>query len=157
MHRIKRKLEPSAADTEPITNLRREGKALQIETIDSEFTESESLFDYEKSKSTASSTLNYFSWVIGGVKCLGDAPNSDLPFNVIKLHNISGKPKPSEDYLLEENSSRFEYRFGYIILADTHITILQLYPEFVICILLHNMNCKLWLQSSFLLFKGLLA
>ena len=60
MHRIKKKLEPSAADFEPITNLRREGKALQIETIDqdSEFTESESLFDYEKSKSTASSTLN---------------------------------------------------------------------------------------------------
>ena len=67
MHRIKKKLEPSAADTEPITNVRRERKALQIETIDqdSEFTESESLFDYEKSKSTASSTLNcYFSWVI---------------------------------------------------------------------------------------------
>ena len=69
MHRIKKKLEPNAADTEPIsiTNVRRLGKALQIETIDqdSEFTESESLFDYEKSKSTASSTLNYyFSWVI---------------------------------------------------------------------------------------------
>ena len=50
MHRIKRKLEPSAADTEPITNLHREGKALQIETIDqdSELTESESLFDCEK-------------------------------------------------------------------------------------------------------------
>ena len=50
MHRIKKKLEPSAADTEHITNLRREGKALQIATIDqdSEFTESESLFDYEK-------------------------------------------------------------------------------------------------------------
>ena len=50
MHRIKKKLEFSAADTEPITSLRREGKALQIETIDqdSEFTESESLFDYEK-------------------------------------------------------------------------------------------------------------
>ena len=64
--RIKKKLEPSDADTEGITDLRREGKALQIETIDqdSEFTESESLFDYEKSKSTASSTLNYFSWVI---------------------------------------------------------------------------------------------
>ena len=49
MHRIKKKLEPSSADTEsePITNLRREGKALQIETIDqdSEFTESASLFD----------------------------------------------------------------------------------------------------------------
>ena len=61
MHRIKKKLEFSAADTEPITNLRRE-----IETInqDSEFTESASSFDYEKSKSTASSTLNYFSWVI---------------------------------------------------------------------------------------------
>ena len=43
-------MEPSAADTEPITNLHCEGKALQIETIDqdSEFTESESLFDYEK-------------------------------------------------------------------------------------------------------------
>ena len=67
MHRIKKKLEPSAADTEPITNVCRERKALQIETIDqdSEFTESESLFDYEKSKSIASSTLNhYFSWVI---------------------------------------------------------------------------------------------
>ena len=53
-------LEPSAADIESITNLRREGKALQIETIDqdSEFTESESLFDKEKSKSTASSTIN---------------------------------------------------------------------------------------------------
>ena len=52
MHWIKKKLEPSAADTEPITNVRRERKALQIETIDhdSEFTESESLFDYEKSK-----------------------------------------------------------------------------------------------------------
>ena len=60
MHRIKKKLEPSAADTEPITTLHREGKAFQIETIDqdSEFTESESLFDYEKSKSTVSSTLN---------------------------------------------------------------------------------------------------
>ena len=67
MHRIKKKLEPSAADTEPIANVRRERKALQIETIDqdSDFTESESLFDYEKSKSTASSTFNYyFSWVI---------------------------------------------------------------------------------------------
>ena len=66
MHRIKKKLESSAADTEPITNLRRLGKALQIETIDqdSEFTESASIFDYEKSKSTASSTLNYFSCVI---------------------------------------------------------------------------------------------
>ena len=86
MHRIKKKLEPSATDTEPITNLRREGKALQIETIDqgSEFTESASLFDYEKSKSTASSTLNYFSWVIYvvAVTCLGDAPNSELTFNV---------------------------------------------------------------------------
>ena len=60
MHQIKKKLKPSAADTEPITNLRRKGKALQIETIDqdSEFTESESLFDYEKSKLTASLTLN---------------------------------------------------------------------------------------------------
>ena len=67
MHRIKKKLEPSAADTKPITNVRRERKALQIETIDqdSEFTESETSFDYEKSKSTASSTLYYyFSWVI---------------------------------------------------------------------------------------------
>ena len=62
MHRIKKKLGPSAADTEYNTNLRREGKALQMEIIDqdSEFTESESLFYYEKSKSTASSTLNYF-------------------------------------------------------------------------------------------------
>ena len=44
MHQIKKKLEFSAADTEPITNLHREGKALQIETVDqdSEFTESES-------------------------------------------------------------------------------------------------------------------
>ena len=67
MHRIKKKLEPSAADTEPITNVHRERKALQIETVDqdSEFTESETLFDYEKSKSTAFSKLNYyFSWVI---------------------------------------------------------------------------------------------
>ena len=67
MHRIKKKLEPSAADAQPITNVRRERKALQTETIDqnSEFTESESLFDYEKNKSTASSTLNYYSsWVI---------------------------------------------------------------------------------------------
>ena len=50
MHRIKKKLEPSAADTEPITNLRHEGKALQIETIDqdSEFTESASLFVTKK-------------------------------------------------------------------------------------------------------------
>ena len=67
MHKIKKKLEPSAADTEPITNVCRERKAIQIETIDqdSEFTESESLFDYEKSKSTAFSKLNYyFSWVI---------------------------------------------------------------------------------------------
>ena len=103
MHRIKKKLEPSAADTEPITNLRREGKALQIETIDqdSEFTESASLFDYEKSKSTASSTLNYFSWVIlycyiVAVTCLGDAPNLDLTFNGFKPHNIAGKPKPFE-------------------------------------------------------------
>ena len=97
-------MEFSAADTEPITNLRREDKALQIETInqDSEFTESTSLFDYEKSKSTASSTLNYFSWVIYSyiiaVTCLGDAPNSDLTFNVFnfKPHNIPGKPKPFE-------------------------------------------------------------
>ena len=96
MHRIKKKFEPSAADTEPITNLRREGKALQIETIDqdSEFTESASLFGYEKSKSTAYSTLNYFSWVIliysciVAVTCLGDAPNSDLTFNVFKPHMI---------------------------------------------------------------------
>ena len=79
MHRMKKKMEPSADDTEPITNLRREGKALQIETVDkdSQFTESESLFDHEKSKSTASSTLNYFSWVIYiyivAVTCLGDA------------------------------------------------------------------------------------
>ena len=103
MHRIKRKLEPSAADTEPITNSHREGKALQIETIDqdSEFTESESLFDYEKSKSSASSTLNYFSWVIVAVTCLRDALNSDLTFNVFKPHNITGKPKPSNDYLLQ--------------------------------------------------------
>ena len=50
MHRIKKKLEPSAADTEPITNLRREGKALQIEIIDQdfEFTESASLFVTKK-------------------------------------------------------------------------------------------------------------
>ena len=87
-------MEPSATDTEPITNLRREGKALQIETIDqdSEFTESASLFDYEKSKSTASSTLNYFSWVIYSyivaVACLGDAPSSDFTFNVFKPHII---------------------------------------------------------------------
>ena len=67
MHRMKKNLEPRAADTEPITNVRRERKALQIETNDqdSEFTESETLFDYEKSKSTASSKLNYyFSLVI---------------------------------------------------------------------------------------------
>ena len=67
MHQIKKKLEPSTADTEPIKNVCRERKAIQIETIDQdfEFTESESLFDYEKSKSTAFSTLNYyFSWVI---------------------------------------------------------------------------------------------
>ena len=98
MHRIKRKLEPSAANTEPITNSHREGKALQIETIDQD---SESLFDYEKSKSTGSSTLNYFSWVIVAVTCLRDAPNSDLTFNVFKPHNITGKPKPSKDYLLQ--------------------------------------------------------
>ena len=102
MLRIKKKLKPCAADTEPITNLRREGKALQIETIDqdSEFTESAFLFDYEKSKHTSSSTLNYFSWVIYsyivGVTCLGDAPNSDLTFNVFKPHHIAGKPKPFE-------------------------------------------------------------
>ena len=104
MHQIKKKLEFSAADTEPIKNLRREDKVLQIETInqDSEFTESASLIDYEKSKSTASSTLNYFSWVIYSyivaVTCLGDAPNSDLTFNVFnfKPHNIAGKPKPFE-------------------------------------------------------------
>ena len=50
MHRIKKKLVPSAADTEPITNLRRERKAFQIETIDqdSEFTESASLFITKK-------------------------------------------------------------------------------------------------------------
>ena len=115
MHWIKKKLEPSAADTEPITNIRREGKALQIETIDqdSEFTESASLFDYEKSKSTASLTLNCFSWVIYNyilivaVTCLGDAPNSDLTFNVFKPRNIAGKPKP-----FEKKISRFEYRFG---------------------------------------------
>ena len=95
-------MEPSATDTEPITNLRGRGKALQIETIDqdSEFTESTSLFDYEKSKSTASSTLNNFSWIIYSyivaVTCLGDAPNSDLTFNVFKPHNTAGKPKPSE-------------------------------------------------------------
>ena len=67
MHRIKKKLEPSAADTQSITNVRRERKDLLTETIDqdSEFTESESLFDYEKNKSTACSTLNYYSsWVI---------------------------------------------------------------------------------------------
>ena len=67
MHRIKKKLKPSTADTEPITNACRERKAVQIQTIDQdfEFTESESLFDYEKSYLTASSTLNYyFSWVI---------------------------------------------------------------------------------------------
>ena len=125
MHRIKRKLELSAADTEPITNSYREGKALQIETIDqdSEFTEFESLFDYEKSKSTAPSTLNYFSWVIVAVTCLGDAPKPDLTFNVFKPHNIAGKPKPSKDYLLQlekKNISQFEYRFGSIILVDTH-------------------------------------
>ena len=99
MHRIKRKLEPSAADTEPITNLHREGKGLQIETIDqdSEFTES-----------TASSRLNYFSWVIVAVTCLGDAPNSDLPFNVFKPHNIAGKPKPSKDYLLQLEKKTFQ-------------------------------------------------
>ena len=126
MHPIKKKWEPSAADTEPVTNLRREGKALQIETIDqdSEFTESASLLDYEKSKSTASSTLNYFSWVIYSyivavsATCLGDAPNTDLTFNVFKphIHNIAGKPKPFE----KKNISRFEYRFGSIILVDTH-------------------------------------
>ena len=124
MHRIKKKLEFSAADTEPITSLRREGKALQIETSDqdSEFTESESLFDYEKkSKPTASSALNYFSWVIVAVTCLRDAPNSDLTsFNIFKPHNIARKPKPFNNYLFEKNVSRFEYRFGSIILIDTH-------------------------------------
>ena len=49
------------------------------------------------------------------VTCLGDAPNSDLTFNVFKPHNIAGKPKP-----FEKNISRFEYRFGSIILVDTH-------------------------------------
>ena len=109
---------------EPITNLHREGKALQIEAIDqnSEFTESESLFDYEKSKSTASSILNYLSSVIliAAVTCLGDTPNSDLAFNVFKPYNIAGKPKPSKDYQLEKGISRFEYRFGSIILVHTH-------------------------------------
>ena len=83
---------------------------MQIETIDqdSEFTESASLLDYEKSKSTASSTLNYFSWVIlysyiVAVTCLGDAPNSDLTFNVFKPHNIAGKPKPFEKTLQNLN------------------------------------------------------
>ena len=33
---------------------------------------------------------------------------------------IAGQPKPSKDYLLEKNISRFEYRFGSIILFDTH-------------------------------------
>ena len=97
-------MEFSAADTEPITYLRCEDIALQIETIyqDSEFTESASLFDYEKSKSTVSSTFNYFSWVIYSyivaVTCLGDVPNSDLTFNIFnfKRHNIAGKPKPFE-------------------------------------------------------------
>ena len=102
MLRIKKKLEPSTADTEPSTNLRREGKTLQIETIDqdSEFAESAFLFDYEKSKPTAPSTLNYFSWVIYSyivaVTCLRDAPYSDLTFNVFKPHHIAGKPKPFE-------------------------------------------------------------
>ena len=41
-------------------------------------------------------------------------------FNVFKPHNIAGKPKPSKDYLLENKISRFEYRFGSIILVDTH-------------------------------------
>ena len=86
MHRIKKKLEPSAADTEPITSLRCEDKSLQIEAIDqnSELIESESLFDHEESKSAASSTFNYFSWVIGAVTCLGDAPNSDLTMQCIQ-------------------------------------------------------------------------
>ena len=98
--KMKKKLKPSAADTEHI-NLRREGKALQIETIDQD---SESLFDYQKSKSTASSTLNHFSWVIVVETGLGrgDAPNSDLTFNVFKRHNIALKPKPSKDYLLQK-------------------------------------------------------
>ena len=38
MHRMKKKLESSAADTEPIKNVRRERKALQIETIDQDTT-----------------------------------------------------------------------------------------------------------------------
>ena len=103
MHRIKKKLEPSAADTEPITNLRCEGKALQIETIDqdSEFTESASLFDYEKSKSTASSTLNYFSWVIySSGNILRRCPKFGFHIKCIQTsYNIAG------------NISRFEYRF----------------------------------------------
>ena len=79
-----------------------------------------SLFDYERSKSTASSSLNYFSWVIAAVTCLGDAPNLDLTFNAFKPHNTAGKPKPSKDYLLEKSISRFEYRFESIILVHTH-------------------------------------
>ena len=119
MHRIKKKLEPSAADTEPITNLCRE--ALQIETIetidqDSEFTESASLFDYEKSKSTASSTSNYFSWVIYSyivaVTRLGDAPNSDLTFNVFKPHTIAGKPKPFENKTFQDLNIVLDYNFS---------------------------------------------
>ena len=51
----------------------------------------------------------------GNMPKLGDAPNSDLTFNVFKPHNIAGKPKPFENYI-----SRFEYRFGAIILVDIH-------------------------------------
>ena len=66
--------------------------------------------------------LNYLSSVIliAAVTCLGDAPNSDLAFNVFKPYNIAGKPKPSKDYQLEKSISRFEYRFGSIILVHTH-------------------------------------
>ena len=41
-------------------------------------------------------------------------------YYVCKPHNIAGKPKPSKDCLLENNISRFEYRFGSIILVDIH-------------------------------------
>ena len=105
MHRMKKKLEPKAADTEPIsiTNLRREGKALQIETIDqdSEFTESESLFDYEKKQINRIFDVKLFFLAMVAVTFLGDAPNLDLTFNVVKPHNIARKPKSSKDYLLE--------------------------------------------------------
>ena len=76
-------MEPSAADTEPITNVRRERKALQIETIDqdSEFTESETLFDYEKINRIFDIKLLFFLGNIIAVTCLGDTPNSDLTFN----------------------------------------------------------------------------